>query len=691
VKAAGRPQTRLQWAATVVAVAVGLGLLVVFAQRMSFPLELEWMEGGVLHQALRLQRGEPIYPTPSADFVPFLYTPLYPALLAVLGSVLSLDFGLGRAISVLATVAIFAGLWRTVGREGRSVVYRVIAIGLFASGYVFAFRWLDLVRPDALYLALTLWGLVVLRESRGDHRKAIAAGVLMALAFWTKQTAASFILASGVGALLVAPRQLWSYALTIALIDGGGVLLGNAMTDGRLWHYIYELHQTHAFNDERFTTKTWGMFVHALPFDLAAIGVGLYAFVRRCLGSRGRRDAHKDSAGPSWLKRYGGVLFWALMAAAGLLVSAVGYSTQWAEPNAFLPGILFLALFAAVILPTEGRLAALGLGLVTAQMLFSVCVEPMYQPIQSDGWASGFLRSYAWQRIDRTVPSERAVRQAEALRAELEAAPGEVFALQRPWWSVIAGGSGHVGSMGFKDVRAEEAQQLRATIAERIAEGRYAQIWFEGEPPKWLRRSLGGYRVQERRHGLDRVRPMSGYMSEAGMVTPYRNDQVLWVPIGPRAPPPTGRVVADFEDGTLQGFETTGQAFGRRATRGFTSRLPAVGPYGGQYLLSSATGGGGLKARGEAMSAPFSLPAGGYVQMLLGTSGGSKGLTAEIVEVGGRGRRVMLDIPRTRYWLEPVSWEIDESWNGAQVQLRLADESPEAALWLDDLWIVELP
>ena len=53
---------------------------------------------------------------------------------------------------------------------------------------------------------------------------------------------------------------------TIAVIDGGGVLLGQCLTGGQLWVYIYELHQSHAFNAERFTRKTWGMFVHAGPF-----------------------------------------------------------------------------------------------------------------------------------------------------------------------------------------------------------------------------------------------------------------------------------------------------------------------------------------------------------------------------------------------------------------------------------------
>src|SRR5690606_23094615 len=60
-------------------------LAVVFALRVGFPLELEWMEGGSLQQAFRVQQGLPVYGPPSPEFVPFLYPPLYPALLALLG------------------------------------------------------------------------------------------------------------------------------------------------------------------------------------------------------------------------------------------------------------------------------------------------------------------------------------------------------------------------------------------------------------------------------------------------------------------------------------------------------------------------------------------------------------------------------------------------------------------------------
>lgn len=517
------------------AMIVWIGVLAwVFARRVGFPLELEWMEGGVLHQAQRFAQGQPIYPPPSIDFVPFLYTPLYPMVLGVLGKLFGLGFVLARVVSIVATVAIGLGIWRAVRQEGRPPAHAALGVALFASGYVFTFRWLDVGRPDSLHLALVVWGLVLLRgagqaaEPRLARRRAIVAGLLVALAFWTKQTAALFVLGSGIGALLVAPRQLPLYAATIAIVDGGGVLLGNALTDGWLWTYIYELHQAHAFNRERFTTKTWGMFVHALPFLVLylALRLGLVIEAARRRASSGERGSWRAAA------------YWWLLCATGLLVSALGYSTQWAEPNAFMPGVAMLAVAIAVTLPAHGRAEVVALGLGVLQLVFALVVEPTYQPIQDRG-PSAWRQSYVWQDPARTVPSKEDVARAVALRAELSATGGEVLALHRPYWSVLAGGPGHVGTMGMSDVPPADQERLKSELRASIRAHRWAAIWLEGPPPPWLRGELrhAGYRIDRRLRGEARVRPWSGWMSVAGVVTPYERDQLRYVAPGPPGPP----------------------------------------------------------------------------------------------------------------------------------------------------------
>jgi hypothetical protein len=701
-------------------VALGLSLLwalvmaAVFVLRLGFPLELEWMEGGTLQQAWRVQHGLPVYGPPSPEFVPFLYTPLYPALIAALGFVFPLGYVLARVISIAAVVATCAALWRLCRIEDKPPSHRALAVGLFLSGYVFTFRWLDLARGDALYLALLIWGLVLLRESEGSWRKAVLAGVLVAAAFWTKQTAAVFVIASGLAGLLVAPRQFWAYAGTIAVIDGGGVLLGQALTDGWLWTWIYEMHQSHAFNEERFRKKTWGMFVHAAPFVavvlVALLGVGLGLAIRRSRQLR-RLFASRAAEGSrmrAWfravwlcLRAIRGPIYWAVFAAAGLLVSALGYSTQFAEPNAFIPGVCFGAAFVMVALPDSTvrrddlagmfglrrSVELIGLALLALQLVFALLVEPKYQPIQDKGLDEGLGQSYAWQDPWRTVPTAKQRVQARALRREIEALDGErLLAIHRPWWPIMAGGEGHVGAMGINDVSKEQRAELLKALHTRVREGEIEAVWVEGSVPRWLVRDLRGFTVHMRRWGDNRVRPMSGWMSEAGMVTPWRGEQLLLGPPRAREVPEGAEVIADFESGTLDGFEpVSGIAFGRRSVPGLVPGLPPIGPHGGARLLSSAASGRREKAIGEVRSPAFVLPEGGAVELLLGTTGRRKQLRAELR--GEDGRSVALKLAKTRLDLRRVRWVVPPDWAGAKVRLHLVDEDPRAAIFADDLWL----
>jgi len=663
-------------------------LLVVFATRIAFPLELEWMEGGLLHQAIRFQHGAAMYGPPSVDFVPFLYPPLYSIVLATIGSIFGVNLVVGRAISIASSIAIGAALVRAVGREGKPRAHQAVAIGLFASGYVFGWRWLDLARPDALCMALTAWALVLLRDAWGDHRKAVAAGVLLALAFWTKQTAAGFILASGIGILLVAPRQWWSYVATVAILDGGGVLALNAATDGWLWHYIYELHQSHAFNEVRFTHKTWGMLVHAAPFAITAGIVGLLDFAKPWLRKARRLDPTAKDRRRQHLRTHRGSFYWGLMLLAAMMMSALGYSTQWAEPNAFIPMIVFGALFVGVVLPTDRYvLEILGGSFALAQMIFALLVEPRYQPLQDRG-ISAWRESYAWQRSSRSIPSAKLWERAEAVRQELTTADGPVFALSRPYWSILAGGTGHVSSMGLNDISPAPRRELQAALGRTLDEGHYAQIWLEGDPPPWMAPHLTGYQVARRLHGRARARPLTGYMSEAGMTTPYTSDQLLLVPIAERHPPAHSHVVADFEDGTLQGFSVQGSAFGRHPVPGAGGRTPPLGPYGGEYLLSSAAE-TGLRGRGIAESPSLGLPRDGALELLVGTSIVRTGLRIAIVD-RETARTLELSVPAGRFTLHPLHWDIPADWAGHTVRLIVEDTSPDAAIFLDDVWWVPL-
>ena len=163
-------------------------LLGTIAARLPYPYDLEWMEGGVLAQAWRLQNDLPVYQPPTVDWVPQLYPPGYSFVLATLAEVFPLGAPLGRAVSVTATLAAVAALLFFSWRRYRTIVPGLIAGLLYLLAYPHVGAFMDLVRADALFVGLTAWCVVLaFEESRAARR---GSALLLFLAFAVKHNAA---------------------------------------------------------------------------------------------------------------------------------------------------------------------------------------------------------------------------------------------------------------------------------------------------------------------------------------------------------------------------------------------------------------------------------------------------------------------------------------------------------------------
>jgi hypothetical protein len=146
--------------------------LALFIRRASFPLDLEWMEGGMLLHARRLLDGQPLYAPPSLDFIPYLYTPLYPALLALLSKLLPFGYLLGGVFPLPRSPARWRCWWwwrpgrvdrrspPAAGRRGGTAGWAcpppsgLPPAGLVAGSFAFTGSFYDLVRADSLLLLL---------------------------------------------------------------------------------------------------------------------------------------------------------------------------------------------------------------------------------------------------------------------------------------------------------------------------------------------------------------------------------------------------------------------------------------------------------------------------------------------------------------------------------------------------------
>src|SRR5690242_9668573 len=120
---------RALWIALLLVGAAHLVLfLYVIARRFAYPFDLEWMEGGMLLHAKRIAEGQPIYAPPSVDFVPYLYTPLYPAIVALLGKLVGIGYALGRFVSLASLAAAIVLGYRAARRGAASIAIALAAM-----------------------------------------------------------------------------------------------------------------------------------------------------------------------------------------------------------------------------------------------------------------------------------------------------------------------------------------------------------------------------------------------------------------------------------------------------------------------------------------------------------------------------------------------------------------------------------
>lgn len=186
-------------------------VLTAWAGRVPYPYDLEWMEGGMLVHAWRIQHGLPIYVEPDATWIPYIYPPGYPAVVAAVGAITGLGLPLGRAVSVAGTLAACGALLFAGWRQG-SAVAGLLGAMVFLACWPDSGAFYDLVRPDALGVGLAGWALVLGLEP-GRRERLIAAG-LLAAAFVVKHNLAAFgvPMALGIWAL-----RGWREALTFGL------------------------------------------------------------------------------------------------------------------------------------------------------------------------------------------------------------------------------------------------------------------------------------------------------------------------------------------------------------------------------------------------------------------------------------------------------------------------------------------
>jgi len=417
--------------------------------RLLYPYDLDFIEGGLLLQAWQHALGRPVFAAPTAEFAPTVYMPLYMWLGGLLLRVTGLSYLPLRLLSFAATLGTAALIGWIAHRESRLSWLGLASAGLYLGGYRLSGFWYELARVDSFYVFLTLSGLALGVYAGGTRRGAAAAAGLLALAFFTKQTAV--VTALGLAfALWRMRRPAAAFGVTFAAAAALPYLALDALSSG--W-FSYHVVGVVASNPVEL-----GRVVRYLGAELLGGMGALSAAALTALWLTGRGpDRPRGFARQPW--------FAGLAAAA--LVSGLGRAPIGGNLNNLMPVYALLCLAPALLIRAapagQRRWPALAAGLILAQLALGVYNPLRYTP----------------------TPAMRAA--GDALIARLRAEPGDALVLMHPYYALLAGKPQSVHVIHVWYFYKNRGLALPADWVRRLETRRYGVIisdesLFETEP-----------------------------------------------------------------------------------------------------------------------------------------------------------------------------------------------------------------
>jgi len=218
----------------VLVVAAFCGLLVVQGKAMilfyehgraavEFPYTLNYGEGPLLDQTMRLLRGEPLYAA-DVSLPPYTitnYPPLYILLQTPMAASQGAALWYGRAITLVATLWSALMIAVIVGSVGKDALAG-IAAGLTLPAIPYIFHWSALARIDGLALALSLTGIACIARGYRSWWGVLGAVVLLTAAIYTRQT---YALAAPLGVFVWLWARMNIYRALVFAVGVGGLVL----------------------------------------------------------------------------------------------------------------------------------------------------------------------------------------------------------------------------------------------------------------------------------------------------------------------------------------------------------------------------------------------------------------------------------------------------------------------------------
>ena len=427
--------------------------LFVAVSRLAFPFELEWTEGAMLDRVDRVLAGQSLYVAPTLDFVPFPYPPLYFLVAAPFVKLLGGGFFPLRLLSFLAALGCLAVLYVRGARDGGGAWSGLLSAGLFAGAYSVCGYWYDLARVDSLCFLFVLLSIHFVRSAGDrplDERAALPtllpAGVFLALAFLTKQTAAIMGAFLALYSLAVHRRGALVFVGAAVVIGGGAWLLVDHLTGG--WFSFFAVHLLTRLPIE--STTPQGFWINDMP-QLVPAGLLFLALLLDRATDGGRADA----------------AFFGLLATGLVLASYVGRVPKGGSLNALIPAC---------------AASALAFGPAAARILSRARDQTPRLRTIAEVWVAALcLIQFALLAYDPRpqIPNVEDARAGRAFIAALAAVSGEVLVPGHGYLSILAGKTPYEHQSAIDDLVATDpvaGETLRAEFERAVADRRFAAI-----------------------------------------------------------------------------------------------------------------------------------------------------------------------------------------------------------------------
>lgn len=433
-----------------------LAFLYAVSSRFAYPFPLEWLEPDTPDIAARILAGLPLYCEPSYAYVPSMKTPLYYYVVAGFSAFSSNGLLAGRAVSILSTVGVCALIWHFIRREGGSRLWAAFGVGLFLATYHIARDWYDIARLDSFYLLLLLLAAFLLRFAAG-RRGAVAAGLIFAVAFFTKQATLMLMIPSLLLYGFAARGRVIMASLAAAIAIMGGMVAMHITSDGWSTFFLVEVPRYVMFDPDG-AADFW-------PVDIGvplAPAVSVSAIWILC---RWRTD--RDTA-----------LFYAGLLGGALLIGWAGRANIAGATNVLMPAYASLAIAMPLALAAawrawsrRGALGAAGAIGVHIAALLQLAIL-FYDPRQA-------------------IPSASDKALSEAILARLQGVDGGIFIMDDRYFATLLGGK----SVGLdyssidlaNDRTGPVTARFRASIIDALRAGRFAGIV---DPPDFVRSEI---------------------------------------------------------------------------------------------------------------------------------------------------------------------------------------------------------